>query len=537
MWMLPSDMVAPYAEKDTRITYLLRAKLLGILTNWNQTDLYHDWCVMQSKFLIRAERNGVLFDKDVAEQQVAELQPVMVEGNAWFMEQLGDKWDGMPVDVRERLSDAKGKLAFTCGSAPKLKVALTLLTGYEWQKADKEAIRVFEEQVGEHPALETLKKYRHAQRAVSTYLKNWIKSVDENGYLHSNFNAAGPKTGRLSSASGTMGKSGNGQNIPTRGFKLKLCFKTPKGWKLFQVDYAQLELRIASWVAGCQTMINMFASGEDMHAYTRDNAHVYEILFSQYEDITAAAKFAFAAGKLKIKEWVDDEDVLWYELQAYCRSVAKVLNFGLLYGGTWRMVNRLLHVGEEAARKLHAEWNALYPEFEQANRYWMALAMEHRVKPNGVGKSTHLYVQQPISGRTRKFHLYPVHETITYFDKDSQTLRSFEQDTLQGQAKDAFNFIVQGLGGYINAVSWAKVSIRYDNDIFKPWSSIHDSGGFYLREDRFDILPDILYTLGDWPITPHLDAELEVSADGTWQGMKAVEDLDEFIRSGGVNGY
>lgn len=528
LWCLPSDDVAEYAENDTRITWLLREKLLHHLEQWNQIQLYVDWCAVQSEFLIRMERGGMAFDKEVAEGLVEELAPIMVDVNQWFVDRIETIWADITDDERDSLRDVKGRLSFTCGSPVKLRVVLTLLTGYTWESTDKNAMRLFEEQVGDSTPLDMLKKYRHAQRAVSTYLRNWIASVDENGYIHGSYNASGTKTGRLSSSSGTLGKVGNNQNIPSRGFNVKTAIITPPHFKLFQVDYSQLELRLSSWVADCKTMIQMFENNTDLHAYTRDMVHVQEILFPGMSALEAAA-IAFAGNKLKCDGVPTTVKEAQHELDVYCRFVAKTLNFGLLYGGTWRMVNRLLHVGEAAARELHSQWNSLYPEFSDANRYWSALGLTRRPRPNGTGSV--LYVQQPISGRTRKLGLYPVEETI-YVTEKGKT-RTVYIRTRESQAKDDFNFIVQGLGGYMMGMSGLRLCRAYPDEIFHPIAEVHDSVVFYLHEDALDIIPDIIHTICNWDVTPRLGADIEVSTDGTWQNFHHINDIELYTSSAG----
>lgn len=523
MWCLPSGAVSQYAENDVVITWRLREKLVGYLNQWEQFTLYNDLCDMQNEFLIRMERNGVMLDKERAEELYEEMTPIMDEVNAWFAERLEPALDALDEDVRINYEFAAND--FTCGSPKKLAAALTVITGYEWESTDKEAIQAYEDYVGEHEAVEQLKRYRHAQRAVRTYLRNWMKSQDEHGFIHGSFNASGTKTGRLSSSSGTLGEVGNFQNIPSRGFNLKECLVAPPGWEMFQIDYGQLELRLASWIAGCDTMIEMFETGADLHAYTRDQAGIGAILHGTHS-VMDAANAAFHAGKLK-HEPVDLETAK-DELQTYYRQVAKTLNFGLLYGGTWRMVDRLLRVGEDKARELHAAWNALYPEFAEANAQWTADALTRRPRPDGTGAE--LFVRQPISGRTRKFKLYPRIEDAY----DPKTGERWVNKTREQQAKDAFNFAVQGLGGYIMTMSSLRMCREFSNDIFRPFANIHDSIVFYVREGHLDILPRMVEIMTDWDVRPSLTVDVEHATDGTWQNLKSIKDLDAFIHEGAI---
>lgn len=528
MWCLPADDVAMYAENDTRITWLLRKKLYAMLKQWHQVKLYHDLSDAQAEFLIRMERGGLLLDRDEAERQIDELVPVMEAANQWFCDAIVEHGATLSDAEKEVFTDARGRFSFTIGSPKKLKAALTLLTGETWESTDKETVTAFEEAHDEtFEAVERLQDYRHAHRASTVYLKKWIESQDEYGYIHGGFNINGTVTGRLSSSSGTLGDVGNMQNVPSRGFDIKKCLIAPEGWGLFQFDYGQLELRLASWIAGCTTMTQMFESGEDMHAYTRDSINVGAILHPGMS-LMQAAETASAAGKLKKQP--TDEASAKKELASYYRQVAKTLNFGLLYSGSWRMVSRLLRLGEAEATELHRAWHALYPEFSEANEKWTSDGLRRRPRPDGTGSV--LYVAQPISGRTRKYGLYPVSETLR--DKDG---RPFTMKTRERAAKDAFNFAVQGLGGYMMVMSSLKMCREFDQSFFHPVASIHDSIVAYIRSDCYDIVPQIRDIMTDWDVRPRLTADAEYSPTGSWQDLKAITDVELFVSSRGTEGY
>ena len=527
MWCLPSHWVAEYAENDTRITWLLREHLRGILEQWDQWQLYLDSCAAQGEFAIRMERNGLLLDKDRAEELVEDMAPIMGDVNDWFAQEIAivlqkmEDAGELSEKTHAAFMNSRGQFSFTVGSSKKLPLAMTLLTGVEWAKCDKAAIEAFEDDFGNHEAVTKLKRYRHAQRAVKTYLKNWITSQDENGYIHFSFNTSGTKTGRWSSSSGTLGRVGNGQNIPSRGFKIKECLVTPPGYRMYQIDYGQIELRLAAWIAGCKTMIDLFNDNADMHAYTRDKANVRAILFP---GLTLAEQIATMRDKGKLKNEPTNDEEAEKEVLSYCRAVAKVLNFGLLYGGGWRMVSRLLKLTEQESRQLHFAWNALYPEFAEANAYYTREALTRRARPDGSGRSL-LYVTQPLSKRTRKFGFYPT--VWNYRDKKTGEWKSF--DPRAKEAKDAFNFIVQGLANYIMWQSALKVCRALNNDIFRPWAVIHDSLNFYLKVGEEAWLPWIVETMTDWPTNPKLTADVEVAVDGRWQHLKGIKDLTAYI--------
>src|SRR5690606_18912335 len=153
--------------------------------------------------------------------------------------------------------------------------------------------------------------------------------ADDNSYIHPSFNLAGTVTGRWSSSSGTLGQMGNMQNIPSRRFEVKKAVITPAGWKMGQIDYGQIELRLAAWIAKCQPMIDMFNSGEDLHAYTMEQMDVRGLLFGG-----KTADQIVADVGLVVKDGGSAEESVY----TYCRTLAKTCNFALLYGGTYRVL-------------------------------------------------------------------------------------------------------------------------------------------------------------------------------------------------------
>jgi DNA polymerase-1 len=102
-------------------------------------------------------------------------------------------------------------------------------------------------------------------------------------------------TGRLSS------NDPNLQNIPIRtpaGRRIRECFIAPPGAKIVSADYSQIELRIMAHLSGDENLRRAFAEGEDVHRATA--AEVFGVPISNVEP---------------------DQ-----------RRVAKVINFGLIYG-------------------------------------------------------------------------------------------------------------------------------------------------------------------------------------------------------------
>ena len=62
----------------------------------------------------------------------------------------------------------------------------------------------------------------------------------------------------------------NLQNLPSRGAeggKLKRCIVAPRGHVIIDCDSSQIEARVLAWLAGEQTLLNLFRNGADVYKY------------------------------------------------------------------------------------------------------------------------------------------------------------------------------------------------------------------------------------------------------------------------------
>lgn len=504
LWMLPPSSVSEYAEQDVIITWGLRQKLYPLLTAWDNIRLFEEKNEAQIRLALRMEQNGMLLRVEEAKRLIDLLDSDRDEAERWFK----DVVDAHPQ--WQDFYDADGVNTFNPGSPVKLLKFLNRM-GINVTGTDKDTLKRWSEDHAEEPdAIRYMNQYRTSIKLANTYLRKWLKAVDADGYIHGGFNINGTETGRWSSSSGVLGNTGNFQNAPaSRKAPVKNAIGVPDGWIMIQADYKQLELRLGAWIADCTKMIEMIEENVDMHAYTRDEIDVRGILFYGLTAEEALAHAHLTAGGK------DPEDVL----NNHCRQVAKTLNFGLLYSGSWRMVDRLLHVGEGAARRLHHEWNALYPEFQEANAQWERQALTRRPRPDGTRFVQ--YVTQPISNRHRKYGMYPA----AYKTKEGGTM-----NVQESEARGAFNFAVQGLGGYIMERSGTEICRRFSNDILRPFATIHDSFNAYVRRDSLHILPEIERIMTGWPqIRPSLGVDFQYSLV-SWGTLSDIKNLDQWIK-------
>ena len=155
--------------------------------------------------------------------------------------------------------------------------------------------------------------YRASAKLKSGYADALPLLADTHGRIHTSFIQTGTATGRLSS------RDPNLQNIPIRGEegrKIRKAFYAADGCKLISADYAQIELVILAHFSQDENLVKAFRQGTDVHA------------------ATAALIF-----NIPVENVVPD-----------MRRIAKVINFGVMYGmSAFRLANQLRISRTEAA--------------------------------------------------------------------------------------------------------------------------------------------------------------------------------------------
>lgn len=397
----------------------------------------------------------------------------------------------------------------------------------------KEALEPF----SSHPIVWLVLEYRKLKKTVDTYLKNWINARDPFNIVHGNMNSDGTVAGRFSSS----GDGGNYQNIPERnGYTIKMAFIARPNTIKIAIDYGQLEARVAAYIAEIllpsmgvyklerPLMTELFNSGEDMHLYTMNMINLREVVFGSMTDIEIAIKLGIDTNKYSGAE------LLEYLVKKVFRQMAKTLNFGLLYSGTYVMIMKLLRVEEAVARELERKWKALFPAFALAQAYFQRQGQTWRAMPDGSGKA--MYSTQPMTGRHRKMHLYPT--TKSFLDPETGTWKTF--NPRMAEAKKIWNNIVQGWSGWMSVQAAMLFGREHGWDGMYLYAQIHDALDADVEYDKLWKVKELIKFMEAYDINPKLTTDLE--AGYNWQpadrdnpnGMQKVKDIDLWIASQGI---
>ncbi|MEN3341038.1 MAG: polymerase [Actinomycetota bacterium] len=175
-----------------------------------------------------------------------------------------------------------------------------------------------------HPIVEVIEEWRELTKLLNTYLEPLPVLLGEDGRLHTHFNQAVASTGRLSTSNPNL------QAIPIRtelGREIRSAFVAETGCRLVSADYSQVELRILAHVSGEPKLREAFARGEDVHAAT-----AAEVLGKDQATLTK------------------DE-----------RNVAKMVNFGIIYGISAFGLSENLEIPREEAQAYIDAYLARFP--------------------------------------------------------------------------------------------------------------------------------------------------------------------------------
>ncbi len=130
------------------------------------------------------------------------------------------------------------------------------------------AAAVLESLAAVHELPRKILDFRTRAKLKSTYVDALPKYINPStGRLHTSFNQAGSRTGRLSSSDPNL------QNIPIGdefGLRIRSAFVAEPGWRLIAADYSQIELRILAHLSEDPLLIQAFAHDEDIHARTAE---------------------------------------------------------------------------------------------------------------------------------------------------------------------------------------------------------------------------------------------------------------------------
>ncbi|WP_162973797.1 DNA polymerase I [Helicobacter pylori] len=304
-----------------------------------------------------------------------------------------------------------------------------------------------------HPSIALILEYRELNKLFNTYTTPLLRLKDKDDKIHTTFIQTGTATGRLSSHSPNL------QNIPVRSPKGLLIRKgfiaSSKEYCLLGVDYSQIELRLLAHFSQDKDLMEAFLKGRDIHLET--------------------SKALFGGELAKEK-----------------RSIAKSINFGLVYGMGSKKLSETLNIPLNEA-KSYIE--AYFKRFPSIKDYLNGMREE-------ILKTSKAFT---LLGRYRVFDF------------------NGANDYVKGNyLREGVNAIFQGSASDLLKLGMLKVSERFKNDSsVRLLLQVHDELIFEIEEKNAPELQQEIQRILNDEVYP-LRVPLETSAfvANRWNELK-----------------
>jgi DNA polymerase I len=323
-------------------------------------------------------------------------------------------------------------------------------------KVRSTAAEILEELALIHDLPKKVLEYREISKVKSTYAEALPRLIHPaTGRLHTRFSQTGAVTGRLSSSNPNL------QNIPIRtelGREIRAAFVASPGKLLLSADYSQIELRILAHLSDDAILTDAFRRGEDIHSRT--------------------AQEVFG--------------VMPLEQTREHRRVAKVINFGVIYGLSPFGLSQELGIDPKEAAKFIG---AYFERYSGVKKYLDRQIAD--VRKSGVTKT--------LFGRVR-----PIPE----INSPQVNLRNFAERT-------AMNTPMQGAAADLIKLAMIELDRRLAEEFeSKMILQVHDELLFEAPEQEMQRLTKLVKETMEGVHKLRVPLLVETKAGRNWRDMK-----------------
>ena len=420
---------APYAAADADCTLQLRQQFEPPLEAQGLTDLFSNVELPLVPVLVEMQRAGVRLDAGILHEMSRDLNEQLQQIQAELFADIGHE---VNINSPKQLSD----LLFGELGLPKTR---RTRSGYSTDANALEGLK------GLHPVVDRILDYRQVSKLKSTYVDALPEMVNpRTGRIHTSYHQTGSATGRVSSSDPNL------QNIPVRtelGRQVRRAFVADSDCQLLSADYSQIELRVLAHMSQDPSLLEAFRRGEDIHASTA--SQMFNIPIN--------------------------------EVDAEQRRIAKVLNFGVIYGLGPYGISQQTGFSREEGRQFIDTYLSRYPGI------------------NGYLES--------IKENTRST-MYA--ETLLGRRRYLPDIQATNHNTRAAAERMAINMPIQGTAADIMKIAMINVRARMINERMrsKMILQVHDELVFEAPAGEIDALTAL--ALDEMPAAMDLDVTLKV---------------------------
>ncbi len=433
--------VANYCSADVYTTYclypILKSQLEEVpdlLAVFNQIELPLELV------LAKMEWDGIRIDKAYLAELSVELEKDLAAIATSAYAEVGKEFNlNSPKQLSEILIEKLGD-RFT-------KKSRKSKTGYSTDVA------VLNKLQGEHPLIDTILEHRTLAKLKSTYvdaLPALINSKTQR--VHTDFNQTVAATGRLSSSNPNL------QNIPIRtafSRRIRAGFLPEAGWSLVSADYSQIELRILAHLSQEPELVKAYNQGDDVHTRTA------QILLE--------------------KEEISSEE----------RRLAKIINYGVIYGMGPQKFSRDIGVSVAEAKKFIDAFNNRYSRI-----FSYMQSVEAEVEENGFVTT--------VTGRRRYF-------------RDIKHLSGHHK---AGALRSAVNAPIQGTSADIIKIAMIKMHELLQDYRARLLLQVHDELVFEIPPDEIEELQALIKHTMESAMSLSVPLVVDVHVGKNWMEAK-----------------
>ena len=430
---VPIEDATPYAAADADMTARLRGRLEPSIEQQNLSALMNDIEMPLAPILVQMQRQGIKVDEGSLHEMSRDLNEHMQRTELELYETIGHT---VNINSPQQLSD----LLFNELGLPKTR---RTKTGYSTDANALEGMRGF------HPVVDKILEYRQVSKLKSTYVDTLPELINpDTGRIHTSYNQVGSATGRMSSSDPNL------QNIPIRtemGKRVRSAFvaEGAPDWVLFAADYSQIELRVLAHLSQDPELLEAFRRGEDIHAAT-----------------------ASLMNEVPINEVTADQ-----------RRVAKVLNFGVIYGLSAHGISQQTEYSREDGARFIETYFSKYPRIAG-------------------------YLEE-VKARTRQTQYV---ETLRGRRRFVPDVNSSNFNVRGAAERMAINMPIQGTAADIMKLAMIRVHdrLQQENLRAKMLLQVHDELVFEVPREEMDDLQALVFD--EMPAAMDLDVTLKVEA-------------------------
>lgn len=437
------ENIASNDEKEkeyllTKVIYNHRDEIFEKLKSINCLSLYQTLELPLSKVLAKMEIEGFPLNKEA-------------------LSIINDKYLAIEKSLEKQIYDIAG-YDFNLSSPKQVADLLFNKLGLPGNKKNSTSIEVLNALKDRHPIVKLIIDQRKYSKLISTYTSALSDYIFPDGKIHTLFNQALTTTGRLSSSEPNL------QNITVRDedgkYIRKAFFYDEDDLYLLSLDYSQIELRLLAEMSSCQTLIDIFNHGGDIHASTAR----------------------------KVFNIPDDQEV-----PSALRRKAKAVNFGIVYGiSDWGLAEQI-DCSVSEAKVIIDSFYKIYPEIKE----YFDRILEEAKKTNYV---------------------------VTMFNRRRyiKELASDNYQTREFGRRAAKNAPIQGTAADLIKIAMIKIDQALTENKLKSRLvlQIHDELIFKVYEDEKDQVYSLAKEIMEHVINSKVKLEVDGGIAKTWYDTK-----------------